>query len=92
MVEADEAETARAKAETVRARAQWEAKKKKITGGSLNPVTEQPVELPSQLVQETLAAVRAGEVGVEPARKMVKRDDKGAAGESNERAIREGGP
>jgi hypothetical protein len=51
MVEADEAETARAKAETARARAEWEAKKKSITGGSLNPVSEQPVELPSQLVQ-----------------------------------------
>jgi hypothetical protein len=35
--------------------------------------------------------VREEEVGMEPARKMVKRDDKGAAGESNERAIPEGG-
>jgi hypothetical protein len=61
MVEADEAETARAKAETARARAEWEAKKKSITGGSLNPVSEQPVELPSQLVQETLAVVREEE-------------------------------
>jgi hypothetical protein len=44
-------------------------------------------------VQETLAVIREGEgeVEVEPARKMVKRDDKGAAGESNERAIPEGG-
>jgi hypothetical protein len=91
MVEADDSETARAKAETARARAEWEAKKKSITGGSLNPVSEQPVELPSQLVQETFAVVRKGEVGVEPARKIVKRDDKGAAGESNERAIPEGG-
>jgi hypothetical protein len=91
MVEADEEETARAKAESARARAKWEAKKKSITGGSLNPVSEQPVELPSRLVQEILAVVREGEVGVEPARKMVKRDDKGAAGESNERAILEGG-
>jgi hypothetical protein len=85
MVEADEAETARAKAETARARAEWEAKKKGI------PVSEQPVELPSQLVQETLAVVREGGVGMEPAQKMVKRDDKGAAGESNERNIPEGG-
>jgi hypothetical protein len=89
MVEADEAETARAKAETACARAEWEAKKKSITGGSLNPVSEQHVELPSQLVQETLAVVREGEG--EPARKLVKRDDKGAAVESNERAIPEGG-
>jgi hypothetical protein len=88
MVEADEAETARAKAETARARAEWEAKKKNITGISLNPVSEQPVELPSQLVQETLAVVREKEV--EPAQKMSKRDDKGAAGESDERAILEG--
>jgi hypothetical protein len=89
MVEADEAETARAKAETARARAEWEAKKKSITGGSLNPISEQPVKLPSQLVQETLAVVREKEG--EPARKMVKRDDKGAAGDSNERAIPERG-
>jgi hypothetical protein len=33
MVEADEAETARAKAETARARAEWEAKKRKHHGG-----------------------------------------------------------
>jgi hypothetical protein len=89
MVEADEAETARAKAETARARAEWEAKKQSITGGSLNPVSEQPVELPSQLVQETLAVVREEEG--EPARKMVKRDDKGAAGKSNECALPERG-
>jgi hypothetical protein len=89
MVEADEAETARAKAETARARAEWEAKKKSITGGSLKPVSKQPVELPSQLVQETLAVVREEEG--EPARKMVKRDDKGAAGKSNERALPERG-
>jgi hypothetical protein len=87
MVEADEAETARAKAETARASAEWEAKKKSITGGSLNPVSEQPVELPYQLVQETLAVV-CEEEG-EPARKMVKRDDIGAAGDSDERAIPE---
>jgi hypothetical protein len=87
MVEADEAETARVKAETARARAEWEAKKKSITGGSLNPVSKQPVELPSQLVQETLAVVREEEG--EPARKMVKRDDISAAGDSNERAIPE---
>jgi hypothetical protein len=67
MVEADEAETARAKAETARARAEWEAKKKNITGGSLNPVNEQPVELPSQLAQETLTVVREGEGRVGPA-------------------------
>jgi hypothetical protein len=91
MVEANEAETARAKAETARARVEWEAKKKSITGGSLNPVSEQPVELPSQLVQETLTVVREGEVGVEPAQKTVKRDDRGAAGERNERGIAEGG-
>jgi hypothetical protein len=89
MVEADEAETARAKAETARARAEWEARKKGITGGSLEPVSEQPVRLPSQLVQETLAVVREGEM--EPARKIIKRDDKGAAGENNECAIAEGG-
>jgi hypothetical protein len=87
IVEADEAEIARAKAETVRERAAWEAKKKSITGGSLNPISEHPVELPSQLVQETLAVVQ-GEEG-EPARKMVKRDVKGAAGERNERAALE---
>jgi hypothetical protein len=85
MVEADEAETARAKAETARARAEWEAKKKSIAAGSLNPVSE----LPSQLVQETLAVVREEEV--EPARKTAKRDDKGAAGESNDPAIPERG-
>jgi hypothetical protein len=45
-VEADEAEIARAKAETARERAAWEAKKKSITEGSLNPISEQPVELP----------------------------------------------
>jgi hypothetical protein len=91
MVEADEAETARAKAETTRAKAELEAKKKNIMGGSLNPVSEQPVELPSQLVQETLIVVCKGEMGVEPARKTVKRDDRGAAGERNARAIAEGG-
>jgi hypothetical protein len=85
MVEADEAEAARAKAETARARAEWEAKKKSIMGGSLNPVSEQPVELPSQLVQDTLTVVREEEG--ELARKMVKRDDKGAVGKSNERAL-----
>jgi hypothetical protein len=41
MMEADEAEAARAKAETTRARAEWEARKKAITGGPLNPTTEQ---------------------------------------------------
>jgi hypothetical protein len=91
MMEADEAETARAKAETARARAQWEPKKKIITGGSLNPVSKQPVELPSQLAQETLIVVRKGEVGVEPAQKKVKQDDRGAEGERNERAQAEGG-
>jgi hypothetical protein len=40
-------------------------------------------------VQETLAVVREEEG--EPVRKMVKRDDKGAAGDSNERAIPERG-
>jgi hypothetical protein len=63
------------------------AKKKSITGGSLNPISKQPVELPSQLVQETLAAVHEEEG--EPARKMVKRDDKGAAGVRNDRATPE---
>jgi hypothetical protein len=87
MVEADEAETARAKAETARARAEWEAKKKSITVGSLNPVNEQPVELPSQLAQETLTVVREGEVGVEPAQNTVKRDDRGTADERNEGTI-----
>jgi hypothetical protein len=86
-VEADEAEIARAKAETARERAAWEAKKKSITGGSLNPISEQPAELPSQMGQETLAVVHEEEG--EPARKMVKRDDKGAAGERNERATPE---
>jgi hypothetical protein len=78
MVEADEAEAARTKAEIARTRAEWEAKKQAIIKGSLNPISEQPVELPSQLVQETLAAVHEEEG--EPARKIVKRDDKGAAG------------
>jgi hypothetical protein len=91
MVEADEAETARAKAETARARAEWEAKKKSITGGSLNPVSEQPVELPSQLAQETLTVVCEGEVGVEPDRNTIRRDERGAAGERNERAQAERG-
>jgi hypothetical protein len=86
-VEADEAEIARAKAETACERAAWEAKKTSITGGSLNPISEQPVELPSQLVQETLAAVHEEEG--EPARKIVKRDNKGAVGERNDRAIPE---
>jgi hypothetical protein len=36
IVETDEEEIARAKAETARERAAWEAKKKSITGGSLN--------------------------------------------------------
>jgi hypothetical protein len=84
MVEADEAEAARAKAEIARARAEWEAKKQTITGGSLNPISKQPVELPSQLVQETLAVVHEEEG--EPARKMVRRDDKSAGGERNDRA------
>jgi hypothetical protein len=87
IVEADEAEIARAKAETARERAAWKAKKKSITGGSLNPISEQLVELPSQLVQETLAAVHEEEG--EPAWKMVKRDDKGAAGEKNDRGTPE---
>jgi hypothetical protein len=87
MVEADEAEAARAKAEIARARAEWEATKQTITGGSLNPISKQPVELPSQLVQKTLAAVHEEEG--EPARRMVKRDDKGAAGERNDRATPE---
>jgi hypothetical protein len=87
MVEADEAEAACAKAEVARARAEWEAEKQTITGGSLNPISKQPVELPSQLVQETLAAVK--EVEGEPARKMVKRDDKGAVGERDDRATPE---
>jgi hypothetical protein len=78
MVEADEAEAARAKAETARARAEWEAKKQSITGGSLNTISEQPFELPSPLVQETLAVVGAKEVG--PDQRAGKRDDKGAAG------------
>jgi hypothetical protein len=84
IVEADEAEIARAKAKTACERAAWEAKKKSITGGSLNPISKQPVELPSQLGQETLAAVHEEEG--EPARKMVKRDDKSAGGERNDRA------
>jgi hypothetical protein len=91
MVEADEAEAVRARAETARARAEWEVKKEIITGGSPNPVNEQPEELPSQLAQETLTVVRGGEVGVEPARNTVKRDDRGAAGERNERAQAERG-
>jgi hypothetical protein len=70
MVEADEAEAARARAEIARARAEWEAKKQIITGGSLNSISKQPVELPSERVQETLAAVHEEEG--EPARKMVK--------------------
>jgi hypothetical protein len=87
MVEADEAEAARAKAEIARSRAEWEANKQTITGGSLNPISEQPVKLPSQLVQETLAAVHEEEG--EPAGKMIKRDDKGAVGEINDRATPE---
>jgi hypothetical protein len=83
MVEADEAEAARAKAETARAGAEWEAKKESITGGSLNTISEQPVELPSPLVQKTLAVVGAKEV--EPVRRAGKWDDKGAAGERKER-------
>jgi hypothetical protein len=84
MVEADEAETARARAE-------WEAKKKTITGGSLNLINEQPVELPSQLAQENLTVVCEGKVGREPAQNTVQRDDRGTVDERNERAQTEGG-
>jgi hypothetical protein len=57
MMEADEAEAAPAKAETARARAEWEARKKDITGAPLNPINEQAVELTSQLAHETLTVV-----------------------------------
>jgi hypothetical protein len=61
--EADEAEAARAKAETARARADWEAKKKDIVGGPLNPTNEQAVELTSWLARETLTVVHGGGAG-----------------------------
>jgi hypothetical protein len=89
MVEADEAEAQRTKAETARVRAEWEAKKQSITGGSLNTISEQPVGLPSPLVQETLAVV--GEKEVEPARRAGKPNDKGGAGERKERDTPERG-
>jgi hypothetical protein len=91
MMEADEAEAARAKAETARARAEWEAKKRDMTGGPVNPTNEQTVELPSQLAHETLTVVHGEEVGVDPAQKTVKRDERGATGAQDERAPAEAG-
>jgi hypothetical protein len=92
MMEADEAEAARAKAETARARAEWEATKKIITGGSLNPVRGQPVELPSQLARDTLTVLHDGSVGVDPAQGTVEQHEKNAVQEPAQRAQAEGGP
>jgi hypothetical protein len=75
MMEADEAEAARARAETARARADWEARKKDIVGGPINPTNEQAVELTSRLAHETLTVVHGG----------------GAGGDKEERAQAEGG-
>jgi hypothetical protein len=92
MMEADKAEAARAEAETTRTRAEWEARKKDITGGPLNPTNEHAVELPSQLAHKTLTVVHGGGAGLDPAQHTVKRGERGAAGDKDERAQAEGGP
>jgi hypothetical protein len=76
MVEQDEVEGARAKAETARARAEWEARKKEGVGGQVNSTEEQAVELPSPL-RDTLKTLQGSgaaiadrnDPGVEPTKK-----------------------
>jgi hypothetical protein len=92
MVEADKAETKRAKAETARARAEWQAKKKEEAGGQVNPTEEQAVEFPSRLARDTLnkqgsgAQIDGNQVtGVKPAKR-------GENEEHGKRSEAEGGP